>query len=347
MHALQQLLDDFMAANTSMPGALLHVEAPSAGVSWSGASGVVERGGGPLDPSSCFRTASVTKTFVATALLRLAERGGLAIDDPVLAHLPDRAADLLVSHAPLAGDITLRHVLRHTSGVYDFGNDSLYRRTIALEPSKVWSAYDLIGLAFAQGAPYCPPGQAFHYSDTGYVLLALVLEHRTSLGFAAALRDLAGIDDIGLTHTWLEGKEPAPPGAPPRAHQYVGADDTFAWDPSFDGYGGGGLVSTSTDLVRFIRSVLVGDLLTPESRASMLDTCTPTGFGLVGQRHGLGVFETIDGGFRRLGHEGFWGVWMYHFPDHDVTVGGVHTALPFDPESKERLITGPVRLLAR
>lgn len=346
MRELQQLLDDFLAANDAMPGVLLHVDAPSRGVSWSGSAGVIERDGRPLDPGACFRTASVTKTFVATSILRLADQGRLALDDGVLAHLPDRAATMLAAHSPDAGSITLRQVLRHTSGIYDFGTDDRYRRTIALEPAKVWSADDLIGLAFEQGTPYCPPGQEFHYSDTGYVLLALVLEQQTGLGFAAALRHLADLDGIGLAHTWLEGKEPPPNGAPPRVHQYMGADDTFTWDPSFDGYGGGGLVSTTADLARFLRAVIVGDVLSPESRAAMQDTCVPTPFGLVGQRHGLGLFETSSNGIRRLGHEGFWGVWMYHFPDHDVTVGGVHTALPFDAASKERLVDGPARLLA-
>ena len=346
MAPLQTLLDDFLAAHNDMPGVVLHVEAPSFGCSWSGGAGVIERDGAPLTGTECFRVASITKTFVAVAVLRLVERGVLALDDIALPHIPEPAASMFQRAVPDAPAITVRHLLQHTSGVYDFGNDAHYRRAIGVDPQREWSATDLIGIAFEHGTSYSAPGAEFHYSDTGYVLLALLLEHHTGLPFAAALRAESGIDQLGLTHTWLEGKEPAPAGVPARAHQYLGPTDTYGFNPSFDGYGGGGLVSTGRDLATYVRALSHGELLSPATTAAMLDCSVPTDLGDLGQRMGLGIFQSTIDGIVRIGHEGFWGTWMYHLPEHDITVGGAHTSIPFDMPAKQQLINGAVQLLA-
>ena len=345
MAPLQTLLDQFLAAHTDMPGVVMHVESPSLRCSWSGGAGVLERDGAALTGNECFRTASITKTFVAVSVLRLVDRGVVVLDEPALPHIPEPAASMLRAAVPDAPVITVRHLLQHTSGVYDFGNDDHYRRAIGADPQREWSATDLIGMAFDHGAPYCAPGAAFHYSDTGYVLLALLLERHASLPFATALRAESGIDELGLPHTWLEGKEPAPADAPPRAHQYLGPTDTFGFNPSFDGYGGGGLVCTARDLATYVRAVATGALLPPTLTAAMLDCSAVTDLGDVGQRCGLGIFQSTIDGIVRIGHEGFWGTWMYHFPEHDVTVAGAHTAIPFDMASKQRLLHGVIHAL--
>lgn len=344
MHELQRLLDDFVAAHDDMPGVLMCVDAPGAGVHWIGGSGCTARGGDPLLGHETFRTASVTKTFVAAAILRLVDRGSFTLDAPIAPLLPDDVAARLAVTAPDAAAITLQQVLQHTSGVHDFGTDPAYRRAIGEDPHRVWAARDLLEIAFDH-APDGAPGAAFHYSDSGYVLLALVLERATGQPFAAALRATVGLDPLGLASTWLEGKEPPPAAAPARVHQYMGAVDTHSWDPSFDGYGGGGLVSSAQDLCSFLRSLVGGELLAPATTAAMQRCDVPTDLGEVGQFHGLGLFRSEVDGITRVGHEGFWGVWMYHFPDHEVTVAGAHTDFVFDMAAKRALLHGPLRVL--
>jgi D-alanyl-D-alanine carboxypeptidase len=344
---LDGLLDEFLDAHADMPAVVLHVDAPGAGGSWTGGAGVASRGGAPVTGHECFRIASITKTFVAVGVLRMVERGVVGLDDPALPMIPEPAASMFAAAMAEAPAITVRQLLQHTSGVYDFGNDANYRRAIAKDPTRVWSATDLIGVAFEHGTSYGPPGEAFHYSDTGYVLLALALEHHARAPFAAALRAASGIDELGLACTWLEGKEPVPPGAPTRLHQHMGDVDTFGFDPSFDGYGGGGLVSTGGDLARFLRALVAGELLGREATAAMLSCSAVTDLGDIGQRCGLGIFESTVDGIVRIGHEGFWGTWMYHFPEHDVTVAGAHTSIPFDMPAKQRLLNGVARLLSR
>src|SRR5438046_1429457 len=93
---LQSSLDAEIAANPSLPGELLHLKVPSRGIEVSLASGVFDRESKrPLGPHDTFRVASVTKTFVATSVLRLIEDGKLGLDDPITKHLPDEYVDLL------------------------------------------------------------------------------------------------------------------------------------------------------------------------------------------------------------------------------------------------------------
>ncbi|MEI7754859.1 MAG: serine hydrolase domain-containing protein [Actinomycetota bacterium] len=345
MDQLNAALVRFLAANPDSPGVMMHVDAPRAGVSWSGAAGVSEIGGEALLATQPIRTASITKTFVATAILTCIESGAFVLDDVALPLLPELAAiPFAAAMGEAANEITLRHLLQHTSGLFDFGNAAQYRRLIASEPTKVWTALDLISIAFDHGAPVGRPGGQFHYSDTGYVLLALILERATGMPIASALRDRVGFESLGLHSTWFEGKESMPDGVPPRAHQYMTGADTYHFDPSFDGYGGGGLASTSRDLAAFVGALLGGRIIGSASLAEMLSFSAVTDLGEVGQRCGLGIFESVVNGVRRIGHEGFWGVWMYHYPDHDITVAGAHTGLPYDITSKRELLHIPVSL---
>ncbi len=170
MEELQRALDDFIAAHDRMPGVVVHVEGP--GLSWDGAAGVVERGGGPLPIDACVRIASITKTFVAASVLRLVGRGDVSLDAAALDLLPPDAAALLAASTSSAPSITVRHLLQHMSGVYDFGTDAEhFGAAIVADPHRRWTAMDQLRVAFDHGAPYCEPGVEFHYSDTGYVLL--------------------------------------------------------------------------------------------------------------------------------------------------------------------------------
>src|SRR5204863_5228275 len=88
---------------------------------------------------------------------------------------------------------------------------------------------------------------------------------------ATAYRTLLHFNQLGLANTYLETLEPKPPQANLRAHQYLDTIDTAGFDPSFDLYGGGGLVSTVDDLARFYRALLGGHVLkNPATLRTML-----------------------------------------------------------------------------
>ena len=102
------------------------------------------------------------------------------------------------------------------------------------------------------------PGEGVSLSDTGYVLLGEILERRTGLGLAGSCRSLSQLEKLDLGLTYLETLESRPRAAQPRAHQYYETIDSTGFDPTFDLYGGGGIVSTVDDLARFYRALLEG-----------------------------------------------------------------------------------------
>lgn len=202
------------------------------------------------------------------------------------------------------------------------------------------------------------PGERFHYSDTGYTLLAGAVEQVSGRPLPDAYRTLLPLDRIGLQHTWLEGREEPPSHAPVRLHQHLNGHDMFDLHPSCDTSGGGGLVSTTNDLVRFVRALMHGDIVPHDQLGEMLRADQPTDLGELGAFAGQGIFRTpvnvrnrageptgdvVD----RFGHEGFWGVWMHHYPALDLTVAGTHTGVPISDEARRQLLEAPVHLVAR
>src|SRR5207244_1064509 len=168
-------------------------------------------------------------------------------------------------------------------------------------PRHRWSRLEQVRLAVTHGKPLFPPGTDFHYSDTGYILLGEIVERVTGQGLGAAYRSLLHFDRLGLRQTYLETLEPKPPHAALRAHQYLGGIDTAGFDPSFDLYGGGGLVSTVGDLGRFYRALLTGQVYEKAATLrTMLGKTRPVRPGELGR----GMFSESVGRARCWHHAG-------------------------------------------
>lgn len=228
-----------------------------------------------------FRAGSITKTFVATVVLQLAEEGRLSLSDTVEEHLPG-----LVRGAGNDGRaLTLRSLLAHTSGLYDFTVQT--RGTVPVTPFQA--------LRIALTHPPAAKGR-FAYSNTNYVLLGLVVERVTGRSYAAEAerRILA---PLGLTGTSFPGSESSLPSPHGRAYSSGGADVTEL-DPRVAG-AAGELVTTLADLNRFYGALLGGELLSPRMLREMLDTRAARG------SYGLGLYpEKLPCGTTVWGHNG-------------------------------------------
>jgi len=305
---LQAGLDSLVAANPSVPGIELAVIDSATGLRWKGASGVDVRGGAPLTPDRPIRIASTTKTYTAAAILRLSEQGKLGLDDPIERYLPAELTAVLVKDGYQVDQITVRQVLSQTSGIFDyaFGPGSNFSEVALGDLQHRWTRLEQVEFAARVGDPVGPPGQQFHYSDTGYVLLGAIIERLTGLSLAEAYRQLLGFERLGLGNTYLETLEPVPPGVADRAHQYTGDLDAYAADPSFDLYGGGGLVATVADVADFYRALIGGQVFDkPETLHAMLTVPAVNEAGRL--KYALGISRTEIGGESCWGHGGFWG----------------------------------------
>jgi D-alanyl-D-alanine carboxypeptidase len=315
---LQAIMDSTLAARPALNAISVHIEAPGRCLSWSGAAGVADKAtGAKLRPEQPVRIASNTKTYVAAAILRLVEDGKVGIDAPISTYLPGEYLDALRSGGYDPAAITMRHLLHHTSGIFDYAMDEAFSAAVFGDPSRRWSRMDQVRWAMERGKPYGAPGTVYHYSDTGYLLLGEILERVTGQGLAPALRQLLGFDRLRLSSTWLETLEPAPAGVADRAHQYMDSLDTYPLDPSFDLYGGGGLVATPKDMATFTRALLTGKVYRdPKTLDLMLSNP-----GITTQRdYRMGIYAMGLAGDQGYGHSGFWNTFSFHVPGSDVTI---------------------------
>lgn len=208
---LQRALTAEVAENPSLPGELLYVYAPARGVDVSLAAGVFDRESGrALEPRHGFRVASVTKTFVAAAILRLHAQGRIGLDDPIARHLPAEYVALLRGDGYAVDSITVRHLLTHTSGIHDYATDEQYFAAVIGEPMHRWTRMEQVRSAMAWGQPRFAPGAGYHYSDTGYVLLGGMLERLTGQPLPRALRTVLNLERLGLDETYMETKRSLP-----------------------------------------------------------------------------------------------------------------------------------------
>ena len=154
---------------------------------------------------------------------------------------------------------TPRQLLAHTSGFpNDFDEQTFFPR-VQREPARAWEPIEVVDHAAAHGTPQFAPGEGFSYSDTGYVVVAILLEQVTGQPLDGIYRDLV-FEPLGMDSTWLEGHEQ--PRAHQVAHHYHGDLDMTTVSPTID-WAGGGLVTTAPDLSAFVRGLWSGQILDP------------------------------------------------------------------------------------
>jgi len=280
--------------------------------------------GASVDPAQTVRIASVTKTFVAAATLRLVDEGRLSLDAPIGPLLPGPLADVLRADGYDLTRITVRMLLSHTAGLFDYAEHPGFQARVMNEPGHVWTRDEQVAFAMDHGDPLAPPGERFAYSETGHLLLGALIETVTAQPMPTAVRALLALDRLGLSHTWFETLEPAPRAAPDRARQRFGTLDVQSIHPSADLFGGGGLVSTLADLTRFLRALSKGDILHRDTLAAM-KTPSSQSMGSTGAGYGMGLSTRTVENCTCYGHGGFWGVVAWHCPAIDLTIAGFVT----------------------
>jgi len=328
--ALQTIVADAVAGHEADFGAALHVDAPRLGLTWEGAAGVADPATGEkMTAALPVLVASNTKTFISVSILKLWEQSRLDLDDPITAYLPGEYVELLRGDGYDPDAITIRHLLTHTSGLFDFADTDIYTEEILADPQHRWTRTEQLEAAMEWGDPYGPPGEVYRYCDTGYILLGEILETVTDQAMPDAVHALVDYERLGLHSTWFETLEPRPDGVPAPAHQFWAGVDVTTIDPSQDLYGGGGIASTVGDLAVFFRAVFTGRVFeNPSTLDTMLTTLEvqragPDYFGSelrVGE-YRMGVTVTEMAGHTVFRHGGFFGTMAAYVPELDLAIG--------------------------
>jgi D-alanyl-D-alanine carboxypeptidase len=287
------------------------------GSRWDVADGFADIGREiPASTDTTFVIGSITKTFVTTATMQLVEEGVLSLDDPLSDFVPDY---------PNAENITVIELLSHTSGLYDYFQNPDYNLRVFNEPDHEWTPREILNEFVLE--PYFAPGTDFHYSNTNFVLAGLVVQAAADEPLPDVLRERF-FEPLGLDETWSQAAGPPPTagslGCLVQQRGTVCLDDGTTYRPTLAAatvaWGAGDIISTSSDLADWARTLYGGELLAPDSLAMMEDyNFAPAS----GQSYGLGTRTRLFGASRMFGHTGSlrgFDAAMWYFPDSDLTI---------------------------
>ncbi|MFE7129264.1 serine hydrolase domain-containing protein [Streptomyces sp. NPDC057638] len=310
---------------------------------WKGAAGVSNRrNGAPVDPNGRFRIGSVTKMFTATVVLQLVGEGRLGLDDPVASHLP--------GVVPGGDHITVRQLLNHTSGLYNYTDLPAFNPPVAEWVSTGrWRTHTAAGIVAdaVKHPPYFAPGRGWMYSNTNYLLAGMVIEKVTGRTWNSEVeRRIAG--PLGLRNTFMPRTSPFLGGVHARNYTKLpsGPVDITLLNPSEAGAGGAG-VSTTADLARFHSALFTGKLLRPAELAEMKRTVSTgpdaaPGTPRVGYGLGIQRIDWLDGlGCGEVwGHTGgIYGAATLLFGDADGDRQAAMSSSPLEDRDANTVIT--------
>ncbi|MEO0398486.1 MAG: serine hydrolase domain-containing protein [Pseudomonadota bacterium] len=328
----EERLQEIVATDDTLPGASLRIIAPTLGLDWTAQAGLIEDGETPFTANHPLRISSVTKTFVAAAIMRLYEDGKIDLDAGISNYLKAEHTGIIRDSGHYNPDeITVRHLLTHTSGIIDFfftEEYEAYEEKLAngeLKPSKPVFE-DQLGIAMRAGPPDLKPGERNSYTDTGYILLGAILEEQTGVSMAQAMRTLNGLDTLDLNSTWWAIFEEKPADALALPEQYFGELRASEWDtPTDDLYGGGGMIASSSDLAAFIYALFNGEVFKDDTTLDVMtsqfpvtDKLVENDSGSVYASHGLGKYPIGDS--IAYGHGGWWGAVMAYAPEANIAI---------------------------
>lgn len=279
---LQYLLDSACAKN-KVKGVTAAVLVPGMGV-WKGSYGV-SHDAVKITPDTWQPIGSNTKTFTAAILLQLQEEGKLDIDDSIgtwLQNIPN-----------VDGKITIREMLNHTSGIYNFTNNPAFSAALNADYTKVWKPEDALQYI---AAPSFAPGTGWEYSNSGYILAGMIISKVLNVPFETALRNRI-LNPRNYKKTVLYPQEAAsgfiPHGWSVNASGGARLEDIqvdYNYDnTAFQSMAGaaGGIVSTADDNVRFWDDLMNGRIINNTSLQELYTTVPISGT----TRYGLGVFR--------------------------------------------------------
>jgi D-alanyl-D-alanine carboxypeptidase len=306
IHKMQTIVDEEMAA-ASVQGMVVGVWIPGQGT-WVSATGMGDTASStPMNVDDKVRIASITKTFTATVVLQLIEEGELTLDALLSTYVPD---------VPRAAEITIRHLLQHTSGLFTYTRDETFNAALFATPTKSWTPRELLDFAIAHPADNAP-GEAYSYSNTNYVLLGMIVEQITGNKVEdevqARIFDMLGMTSSSFPKTGETAM------ASPYSHGYWplqegGYQDFAVLEPSTH-WTSGAIVSNVTDMKAWVEALVTGSLLSADIQAARL-TWLDTGEDHT--QYGYGILKYGD----FIGHDGTlpgYDTAMYYLPSHRAT----------------------------
>ena len=304
---------------------LLHSKNEKTGYEVYKGAGILGRDDSPVEADYQFKVASITKTFVSVVTLQLVEEGKLKLDDLAGSYLKDlKFLDyenfMFYNDTAYAEQITVEQLLRHTSGVADIFTDKETRFVLRVltHKKKQYNEQDVVDLYYKYKLHkngLSKPGEGYHYSDMNYMLLGFVIEQVTGKSLAQNIRSRI-LEPLDMENTYFEYYEPAR-GKLKQVDTYLNKlNVTKKINTSYE-WAGGGLVSNTKELSRFIQAVFNNRFFSEEMLERMIDLSPAQKFL---KDSGMGIFLYKIKDREYFGHGGFYGSIMLYSPAQKISM---------------------------
>jgi D-alanyl-D-alanine carboxypeptidase len=264
---------------------------------------------------------SIVKTYTAVLVMKLYEEGKIDLEIPINKYLPSNIAD----HITNSNRITVKMLLNHTSGIFDYAYDYTYSANLLSKQDKIFNYLDLISVAYDKKSQF-EPGSQYSYCNTNFLLLAIMVNEVTGKDHSIMMTDVI-FKPLGLTNTYYKN-EPGYLNYPELVNCYLNrTSDNRIENVSKTQVnnvtamiGDDGIVATPMDYTHFLHGLAHGQLLQKQSLDLMMNWVLNKkgdpayGLGLTYRKH------NTHWGFGHGGSGIGAGGILYYFPDKDVTI---------------------------
>jgi D-alanyl-D-alanine carboxypeptidase len=297
---LQNILDSSRIANNVVGASATVIFEDKS--EWNSASGISATAV-PLTPQMLMGIGSNTKTFVSTVMLQLQEENTVNIDDSLFTYLP--------TYPNIDSNITIRQLLNHTSGIFNYSNSVAIQDTIANNLTKIFTPAEI--LTYVE-APSFPAGTSWEYSNTNYILAGMIIETVTGNNIIDEIRSRI-LTPLNMDSTYMEITETS---TLLEAHPWnLGVDVDFIPREalSSSSWSAGAIKSNAHEMATFNNELLTGNLLTPASLAEMQT--------FVSNYYGLGLSQIFNFSSTQWGHGGL----VFGFSSYALYDTSYHTTV--------------------
>ncbi len=328
--SLKQILHSSVLVNNGYGGGTLRVESVHSQVLWEGSSGTaVCNSDEKMRNDLPYEIASTSKTFTAVVVLTLVQERKLDLDNTLGEILGDTIEYSLleIEGDDYSREITIRQLLNHTSGLpdyfhdppYEYGSFNSFIVAYLDDVDRFWKPDEILEY-IPDLSPIGKPGGDYHYSDTNYLLLGLVIEKITGKELHDVYRERLFLP-LKMEDTYLPYRE-IPSTAKTESHRYEGDWDLCGRLHQTADWAGGGLISSNRDLSLFIRALAAGKIIQDPDILEEMFCWIPTGETDI--EYGLGLFHLVlDDDLGELwGHDGYGNSFMYWWPQEEISMVG-------------------------
>lgn len=296
---LQNKIDGYIS-QYNIPGISVTVLLPGDQI-WSGASGLSHiYDFTVMDTSHVFEMASVTKMYTAAIIFQLMEEGQLSLDDTVGQYLP------AMNNIP--SGTTIRNMLKHRSGLYNYTNNSTIGYEWFNNPDSIWPHLQMIN-TYVNAPPSFLQGASFSYSNTNYFLLGMIIEAITGNVFADELRNRILIPH-GLSEIYFPPVDSLPATVTPGWTSFTttGVYDTDASAILNDcsrsmAYAAGAMLAKPADACKFTKLLWTGNIIS-DSSLNIMKQCTNVTMAANCNGYGYGAMRYVFNSKTYYGHSG-------------------------------------------